>query len=294
MTKFRLLMARRCGERIAKKNGFDAFPINPFAIAKREDIFVEAKPPDKKGVSGGIIFRDDGVGIFYATDIKSIGFQRFTVSHELGHYFLEGHPEEILRSAPIHLSRAGFSQGDSSIEIEADHFASGLLMPTHLVKRALRKGSIGLVGIEGLSDEAQCSLTAAAIRAAECSQYPMAIVVSRGDAICYGFLSDSFKRLGKLSYPRKGAPLPMSATRAFNQSPTNILTAQQQCAETTLADWFDGPSGVPLDEEIVGLGDYGFTLTVFSSDDLPDDPDDDEDNEAELIESYIPRFAYGR
>ena len=48
-------------------------------------------------------------------------------------------------------------------------------------------------------------------------------------------------------------------------------------------------------EEIVGLGSFGYTLTVFSSDALAEDPDDDEaDEEVRLIESYTPRFAYGR
>ena len=118
-------MARRQGELKAKEKGYDAFPVDPFAIAETEDIFVEPKDPGRVGVSGGIIFHEESVGIFYATDIKSEGFRRFTVAHELGHYFLEGHPEEILKTAPIHMSRAGFSQGMSSIELEADHFASG-------------------------------------------------------------------------------------------------------------------------------------------------------------------------
>jgi len=294
MSKFRLSMARRSGELKAKEYGYTAFPVDPFEICKREEIIVEPKPPDRKGVSGGIIFRDEGVGIFYATDLDNEGFERFTVAHELGHYFLEGHPEEILKLSPLHVSRAGFTEGDSSIEIEADHFASGLLMPSSLVRSTLRKGVIGLEGIELLHAEAKASLTAAAIRAAECSDYPMAIIVTEGDHIRYGFMSDSFKKLGYLKYPKKGAVLPPSATRTFNQNPQNIRSGKQFCAQTSLADWFDGSSSIKLDEEIVGLGSYGFTLTVFSSELLPEDPDEEIDEEAELIESYTPKFAYGR
>ena len=66
------------------------------------------------------------------------------------------------------------------------------------------------------------------------------------------------------------------------------------CGATTLADWFDGPSGIDLDEEVLGLGEYGYTLTVFSSEEMPEDPDEEEDEEAKLIDSYTPRFAYGR
>lgn len=90
--RFRLEAATRRGEQIAKENGLDQFPIEPAEIARAENIHIEAKRPDQKGVSGGIIFSGSNVGIFYATDIDNEGFQRFTIGHELGHYFLEGHP----------------------------------------------------------------------------------------------------------------------------------------------------------------------------------------------------------
>lgn len=294
MAKFQLLKARQHGERIAAEKGYHAFPVDPFAIAESEEIMIVPKPAGVRGVSGGIIFDEDVPSIFYATDIDNEGYQRFTVAHELGHYFLDGHPEEILKSNKTHISRAGFSAGDSSIELEADHFASGLLMPTHLVKKTLSRGVVGLAGIETLADAAQCSLTAAAIRAAECSPYPMAILVSAGEAISYCFMSDGFKGLGKLAFLRKGLALPVSATRTFNSVPSNIERGLRETAETTLADWFDGPPRVKLDEEIVGLGSFGHTLTVFSSDKLADEPDEDEDDEERLIQSYTPRFAYGR
>ncbi|MBY5427878.1 ImmA/IrrE family metallo-endopeptidase [Rhizobium leguminosarum] len=296
MAKFQLIKARQHGERVAAEKGFAAFPVDPFAIAESEGIMIVAKPSEIKGVSGGIIFDEDVPSIFYATDIENEGFQRFTVAHELGHYYLDGHPEEILKSSKMHISRAGFRQGDSSIELEADHFASGLLMPTHLVKRELARGIIGLAGIEQLADKSQCSLTAAAIRAAECTPYPMAIVVSQGADICYCFMSEGFKELGKtLTFLRKGSPLPLSATRDFNSNPDNVRYGKRQVIETTLADWFDGSGQIHLDEEIVGLGSFGHTLTVFSSDALAEDPDpEDADEEANLIESYTAKFAYGR
>lgn len=123
----------------------------------------------------------------------------------------------------------------------------------------------------------------------------MAIVVSQGGDVSYCFMSDGFKGLGKpLAFMRKGSALPVSATRDFNDHPDNVRRGRRQTAETTLADWFDGPGHIRLDEEIVGLGSFGHTLTVFSSDALAEDPDDEADEEARLIESYTPRFAYGR
>ncbi len=294
MSRFRLEWARKCGERKAKEHGFTSFPIDPLIIAANEDIYVEAKKPDQAGVSGGIIFEENGVGIFYATNIASTGFQRFTIGHELGHYFLDGHPDEIMKLAPMHVSRAGFTEGSSSIEMEADHFASGLLMPTRLVREALDQHQVGLVGVEQLAFMADCSLTASAIRAAECSPYPMAVVVSRGERVCYSFLSEGFKQLNPRNYLRKHDLLPESGTRVFNSDPSNIAQRRRSNAETTLYEWFDGPAGTKLDEEIIGLGSYGFTLTLLSSEDLPAEPDETEDEEAALIESYKLRFAYGR
>lgn len=294
MTVFRLTMACQHGDRIAQEHGFTTFPVDPFKIAEAEQIDVEAKDPEHEGVSGCIIFHNNGVGIIYATHIRSEGFQRFTVAHELGHYFLDGHEEEIRKSSPIHLSRAGFTQGQSRIEIEADHFAAGLLMPSRLTRASLAKAPIGLDGVRYLANDAETSLTAAAIRTAECASYPVAVVVSRGGQVAYGFLSEGFKRLGRLRFLRKGDSLPATFTRTFNADPEKVRQGRTGCGATTLAAWFNGPSHVELDEEVIGLGKYGYTLTVLSSEALPDDPDEQEDEEQELIESWTPKHAYGR
>jgi hypothetical protein len=286
--------ARQQGVRKSRECGFDSFPIDPFAIAHAEDIQLWPKKPDQIGVSGGILFHGDDVGIFYSTDIRSEGFQRFTIAHELGHFFLPGHPEAIHAMGGAHMSRAGFTGPAFSIEVEADHFASGLLLPTSLVRRHLSDEPIGLEGIETLASISCCSLTASAIRTAECAPYPMAIIVSEGAEVRYCFMSDGFKALGQLSHLGKGAILPDTLTRKFNSDASNVASANRACEATDLSCWFEGDPSVALDEEVLGLGGYGLTLTVLSSEDLPDDPDEDEGEEADLIESYSPKFAYGR
>lgn len=55
-------------------------------------------------------------------------------------------------------------------------------------------------------------------------------------------------------------------------------------------EWFDGPAGIALDEEVIGLGSYGYTLTVLSSEALADDPEEDENEEQDLIRSWTPKF----
>ncbi|MHB1104476.1 MAG: hypothetical protein ACYC0C_17220 [Devosia sp.] len=100
-------------------------------------------------------------------------------------------------------------------------------------------------------------------------------------------MSESFKRLGKLAFLKKGTPLPDGITRRFNEDPGKVLRARDGGD-----DWFDGPARIALDEEVIGLGSYGYTLTVLSSEDIPEAPEDDEDERLE--KSWTPKFAYGR
>lgn len=199
-----------------------------------------------------------------------------------------------MKTGAAHVSRAGFTDSSLPIEIEADHFASGLLLPTSLVRLQLDRGAIGLEGVEELEEVSKCSLTACAIRAAECSPYPMAIVVSRGAEVRYAFISDGFKKLGRLGFLQKGSPLPPTLTRRFNSDDRNVASGKRGCDATTLRVWFGGDRHLELDEQVVGLGAYGFTLTILSTETPPPDRDEEIDEEAEMIESYTLKFAHGR
>lgn len=293
--KFRLRLATQTGQKRARDEGYHAFPVDPFAIAAKHDIHVEQKPAGMPGVSGALIYAEPRPIIIYSAELENEGFERFSVAHELGHYFLPDHPDEILKAGGQHFSRAGFTEGNSSIELEADHFAAGLLMPSGLVRAHLDQNQIGLEGICRLADDARVSLTAAAIRAAECASFPLCIIVSCGAEVRYAFPSDAFKGLGKRIFLRKGDPLPAGLTAAFNAKSENVVGARRSTGECDLADWFDTVSHVRLDEEVVGLGRYGFTLTVLSSEALAEHHgDEDNEDDETVLERWTPRFAYGR
>jgi hypothetical protein len=70
------------------------------------------------------------------------------------------------------------------------------------------------------------------------------------------------------------------------------ISAERAVGETGLATWLDGPGRITLDEEIIGLDKYGYTLTVLTSEELSEL--DEEDEDAELERRWTPRFAYGR
>lgn len=293
--RFRLLMATQTGQKRARDEGYSAFPVDPFAIAAKHDIHVERKPAGMPGVSGALIFAEPKPIIIYSAELENEGFERFSVAHELGHYFLPDHPDEIRKAGGQHFSRAGFTEGTSSIELEADHFAAGLLMPGGLVRAHLDENQVGLEGICRLAEDARVSLTAAAIRAAECAGFALCIIVSCGAEVRYAFPSDTFKGLGKSIFLRKGDSLPPGLTAAFNTQSENVLAARRSTGECDLKDWFDTDRHARLDEEVLGLGRYGFTLTVLSSEALADpSSEDNEEDEDAIVERWTPRFAYGR
>jgi len=58
-------------------------------------------------------------------------------------------------------------------------------------------------------------------------------------------------------------------TFRFAGDSTNIQHARTASGYATLDDWFDG-SDTEISEEVIGLGEYGRTLTVLRAESLPD------------------------
>jgi len=274
-------------ERLVKSWGL-ALPIDPFAIAAEFKITVAAKPASHPGVSGMLVRYGNEFAIAYATHIDNEPFQRFSVGHELGHYFLPGHPEAVFDARGIHESRAQFTSKDR-YEMEADGFAAGLLMPRHLFFPELERAGHGLAAVESLATLCKTSLHATAIRLTQCTREPTAIVVSVGNSIDHCFMSEALKALEGIDWLRKRDAVPRSSpTFRFNQNAENVRCAERIEETSNLQDWFGGRRRIAIDEDVIGLGSYGKTLTVLYNISLPE-PEEEED-EAALIESWTPRF----
>lgn len=278
--------AGKAAERFLQEQGITSLPIDPRAIAEAIGIAVIEKPDTSAGVSGALIKVDNQFVIAFATHIRSEGFRRFSIGHELGHYLLEGHAEALLPvGQEMHQSQAGY-RSDDKYEREADHFSARLLMPNPMFAQAMRSAGEGLDAIMSLASLCETSLLATANRYIEETDLPMAMVVSSGQRIEYAFLSDELKEFRGITWPKKGSAVPAVPTATFNRVDANVRNAQRENDESDLRDWFGGNRSVPLTEEIVGLGDYGRTLTVLSTDTFADDDDEDED----LEERWTPRF----
>jgi len=227
-------------------------------------------------------------GIAYATHLDNPGFERFSIAHELGHFFLPGHIDAVLGNSDIHESRAGFTSSNH-YELEADHFAAALLMPRQMFSAALRRTGDGLAAIEHLAGICKTSLTATAIRYAQCIRDPVAIVVSSGGTIDYCFMSDALKEYDGIDWIRKRQTVPRTtSTFAFSSDPDKVRRADRIEETSDLQTWFGGSRSIELREDVIGLGRYEKTLTVLHGIEIPDDQDEEVDEA--LTGSWTPRF----
>jgi Zn-dependent peptidase ImmA (M78 family) len=276
--------ATATAERVVRDHAITALPVDPVAIAERHDIEVVAKPAAHGGVSGMLIRHDDQFCIAYATHIESPGFRRFSIAHELGHYFLAGHIDAVLATGSVHESRAGFLSS-LDYELEADRFAARLLMPHALFSAALRRAGEGPEAVESLATTCVTSLPATAIRYAECTREPVAIIVSTGNSIDFCCMSAALKEADGIDWIRRNQPVPCSSvTHAFNRDPERVRRAERAAGESGLQDWCGGNLRRTVSEDVIGLGRYGKTLTILHGIELPEDADDVDD----IAESWTP------
>jgi Zn-dependent peptidase ImmA (M78 family) len=287
----RRTLAEAAANAVLHEMKIEGLRVDPVAIATAKGIVVKPKPDNTEGVSGTLVKAGDQFGIMYATHIRNRGFQKFCIAHEVGHYCIEGHPEALLTTG-VHHSHAGFVSADP-FEQEADYFAAVLLMPERPFRLAIDDLDPGLGCIEALRRECETSLTATAIRYSGLTRDGVAVLLTKGNTIDWCFMSDGLKQAKGLSYVRKGSPVPPgTVTAAFNAKAENIRTGQRDTGEGRLNDWMDGERTFKVTEEVVGLGQYGRTLTVLTCRNLTmrvEESGDEEDEEA-LVESWTPRF----
>jgi hypothetical protein len=95
-----------------------------------------------------------------------------------------------------------------------------------------------------------------------------------------------------ISWIRKGTALPDgTVTALFNARPENVRTGERDGGNGRLNDWMGGERVYHVREDVVGLGQYGRTLTVLTCAGLSAEKESEyDDEEAELIENWTPRF----
>ena len=124
-----------------KEQGKITYPISPFKILKEKQVMITFSDFDR--LEGLLLFDEDEGSIVSINLNRPVTRQRFTAAHELGHLILHTEIKEENFLCPIFGVK-------TTIELEADEFASNLLMPDEELNKIINKyqNENGTVGLE--------------------------------------------------------------------------------------------------------------------------------------------------
>lgn len=135
----RLDIVRKIANRIAQKYELD-LPVNLNKIISGEKIIIK-KEHNKLGIDGYSKLNSTPIEIILNTEITFEPRIQFTTAHELGHYFISWHNGDVAGNTFGNNGDFAFNGRMllDSQEMEANTFASELLMPTAWLKNLFEK-----------------------------------------------------------------------------------------------------------------------------------------------------------
>lgn len=138
---------RRTVEALLGENGIESGPVPVEKIVEAQDIEIKLDKVDDD-LSGFLVHdRESGRTVIGANKAHHKNRQRFTIAHELGHFFLhEGQTVHLDEKFTVNLRSPEFSKGEDVEEREANYFAAELLLPAAFLKADLEGKNVDLIG----------------------------------------------------------------------------------------------------------------------------------------------------
>jgi hypothetical protein len=240
-------------------------PVDPFAIAEEERILLA--PGDYgDGFDARIEYFASfrRFGIYYRESGRSFGRVRFSLGHELGHFYLPHHRERLLKGS-AHDSQSDY-RSRNPIEQEADRFSANLLMPRSLFVNAVkgfRQRVCDLKYLRRLAERLGTSITSTAIRYCDCDIEGATAVFSENGIVQWTYASEDMRRLG-CYFVQSGSAVPRDSETAkllnlLSGGPTDQIVGHQVDSNV----WFDWPRPSLLYEEAMQLGNRVLTWLVI-------------------------------
>lgn len=242
------------------------FPVDVVSLAKEAasvfswtDPITKVEAADIKSFEGALFPDDERKSwlLLYNSKIRSPGRIRFTQAHELGHYLLHRMTRDSFSCAEKDV--VNFSQEETTIESQADSFASTLLMPLNDFREQMGTCS----DMHGLSDCAQrygVSLTAAALRWVRYTEVPAVLVSHRDGFMDWAFSSRSAFKNGAFFRTKTATTAVPIGSLASDES----LAHSRDGEEIPASTWFPhARQDVCLREMKVSSTDYDSTLSLL-------------------------------
>lgn len=185
---------------------------------------------------------------------------RFTLAHELGHFFIDEHRKGLMSGKftphPSFISLAN----DNLVEMEADYFASCLLMPKAKIRETSSGKNFSFESIYYISELFQTSILATLIRFAEVGTHEIFVVVSKNNTVKWFLKSKDFP-----PYPfrfKVGGKLPPTtvAGEYFIKKDSKFTDIEQVFVD----DWFYGNNGSrSMNEQCLYMDTYGYVVSLI-------------------------------
>ncbi len=204
--------------------------------------------------------------------IREEGRKRFAVAHELGHWFM--HEKES--QGPIFACTAEQMRDykGSPPEVEANLFASELLMPSFLFKPLAETASPSLKIVKKLAGTFGTSLTATGIKFVDLNHYECALVLSTRGKVVWS------KQKGERTGLRieKGMPLHEGSLAKYLEPKDEAGPSPVEPEAWISQNWHERQ--LDITEESWAMDDYDSILTLLVI------ADNDERREVDMIEHY--------
>lgn len=155
-------------------------------IAMERGAYVREKDID--GAEAWLVRKGSRAIITINSRLYEPGRKRFAIAHELGHFELH-HDSQLVICSDEDMYAWNRSK---SQEIEANEFASCILMPETIFSRYVEKEAPNMDKVSELSGKFGTTLTATAIRFTQLSPEPCAVAISKNCILKWYKKSDSF------------------------------------------------------------------------------------------------------
>jgi hypothetical protein len=250
---------RRAARALLQRFGVEAIEhIHVEGFAARLDVRISLAPLG--GAAAQLIAPGDGPAEILLSDrVRDLGARRFNIAHELGHYVLR-HPSPSFAEMCTPLADG---QGLSRIrgnEVDANVFASELLMPEPLVRSACDVRWASLEPGLQISAAFRVPARAGVVRFIELTTLPCAVVLSKRGAVRWTAPSAAFP--WAIAH---GRPLDRRSI-AWSCFDHGGLRAGAQLVPG--AAWLDGSVDMPLMEHSVSPDNRDTVLTMLA---VPDE-----------------------
>ncbi len=210
-------------------------PLDLF-VAGIDAILVEE---ELKNCDGKIIFGESLNVIKVNSNIQFEERKRFVIAHEIGHLVLHKNmtlPEDTFSNFNIIEGTERFLKSGKQ-ELEANEFASELLMPSDLFFQEAKGKKFSPFLIKQLAERFKTSLTATVFKYLQSNLHPICIVLTENERVRYWKKSDDLK-VWLDDYTRLLPPSDSVAMEYIQKNYSFIYSFEEKAQKIRKSTWF--------------------------------------------------------